>query len=76
MSSALSGGFSTIPYQVFLNVLVRHTQWQKPTQYCKAIILQLKIKLEKTRHTNKRMGFNPNTIQGLVTSVKFLGVSG
>ena len=28
---------------VFMNVLMHIDAWQKPTQYCKAIILQLKI---------------------------------
>ena len=45
MSPALAGGSSTILYQVFLNVLVRHTQWQKPTQYCKAIYPPIKNKI-------------------------------
>ena len=47
MSPALAGGSSTILYQVFLNVLVRHTQWQNPHNIVKQFILQLKIKFKK-----------------------------
>ena len=34
-------------------ILIHVEVWQKPTQFCKAIILQLKKKKEKTEKQNK-----------------------
>ena len=42
------GGDICIPIDVHVDV------WQKPTQYCKAIILQLKIIFLKKRYDNKK----------------------
>ena len=41
-----SRGWGTYAYSWLIPVV-----WQKPTQYCKAIILQLKIKFKKGRET-------------------------
>ena len=42
------GGDICIPIDVHVDV------WQKPTQYCKAITLQLKMIFLKKRHDNKK----------------------
>ena len=37
--------------------LIHAVVWQKPTQHCKAIVLQLKVKKKKRRHLVKTFSF-------------------
>ena len=52
--------------------LVHVDVWQKPTQYCKAIILQLKInKFKKERYTEEKTTTKKQLYQNRLHSIEF-----
>ena len=53
MGRDVRGRFKTEGAYVYLRFIHVYA-WQKPTQYCKAILLQLKVNLSIKKHWKKR----------------------